>query len=528
MNAWNTLLGLTSQVEPRDSYGDIFDRLLPTLMNVAHIVAQRGDQEVDKGARHKNFAQECSRIEKELMALRTDLILDNCEPSLVLPTSQHLRDQTRSFAHSPLNAKFWASLLLAEIVLIRSRPQVTQGLVPAIVSTRSESRIHAEKIGEIVQELLAQVNTGVPITPEHIGALNACLIPFYFAAVQYDGFLWRNWCIQAFATISKATGWHVPLEASVAVQLVWVEIAAIDEGSPWQYTFSPEFERQSCGRSGASWGMFARDAWNDVSDDTVAADLVETGQKTTLTSEQRGSKSTTAKEAPKEAPTTSYRPHLVRNEPSMPNAESPPDGHYQTESDLNSPCSSASGNSERCTPESDEDYTSSDSMEFRGRAIVDRVMQYFHVMFRKTPTYGSPECVELRTHQSHTTLVDQSADCQPVGQTSPNRYIVPVSSYQGCGEDGGEQAHRRDRPETSTTCPTEPSRNKEKRRRSEDNTGQSDDEAPPKRPRNNASVDDLTKRSRKLACPYFKRSPQKYLSTRSCVGPGWIEVRRVK
>ena len=212
----------------------------------------------------------------------------------------------------------------------------------------------------------------------------------------------------------------------------------------------------------------------------------------------------------------------------MSNAESLPDKHYKTESDTKSPCSSASDHSGNCSPGGDEDYTSSDSMESKRRAIVDRVMQYFHAMFRKAPTTRSPESLGIRSHQSLATQEVPSAEFQPGDQVARDPYMVPVSSHQGCGEDGGDQSHRCDRPGISTASPAKPSRNKEKRRRSEDNTGQSDDEAPLKRPQNNFSPSDLSKRSRKLACPFFKRNPQKYLSTRSCVGPGWNEVRRVK
>lgn len=32
----------------------------------------------------------------------------------------------------------------------------------------------------------------------------------------------------------------------------------------------------------------------------------------------------------------------------------------------------------------------------------------------------------------------------------------------------------------------------------------------------------------RFACPYFKRSPEKYMNDRTCVGPGWLTVHRVK
>ena len=39
---------------------------------------------------------------------------------------------------------------------------------------------------------------------------------------------------------------------------------------------------------------------------------------------------------------------------------------------------------------------------------------------------------------------------------------------------------------------------------------------------------DVSSGQGKLACPFFKRSPNKYRHSRSCTGPGWASVRRVK
>jgi hypothetical protein len=37
-----------------------------------------------------------------------------------------------------------------------------------------------------------------------------------------------------------------------------------------------------------------------------------------------------------------------------------------------------------------------------------------------------------------------------------------------------------------------------------------------------------TKREPKFACPYYKHNPVKYREHRTCLGPGWISVHRVK
>ena len=65
------------------------------------------------------------------------------------------------------------------------------------------------------------------------------------------------------------------------------------------------------------------------------------------------------------------------------------------------------------------------------------------------------------------------------------------------------------------------------RKDNEDDQGQApggDENDDNKRPETDSP---LEAERRKFACPFFKRNPRKY-HTRTCVGPGWDEVRRVK
>jgi len=63
-----------------------------------------------------------------------------------------------------------------------------------------------------------------------------------------------------------------------------------------------------------------------------------------------------------------------------------------------------------------------------------------------------------------------------------------------------------------------------RKRLPEDDDG--DDEGDgPKRPRVRPESGDAPSR---LACPYFKRNPRQYRLSRSCPGPGWATVHRVK
>ena len=38
----------------------------------------------------------------------------------------------------------------------------------------------------------------------------------------------------------------------------------------------------------------------------------------------------------------------------------------------------------------------------------------------------------------------------------------------------------------------------------------------------------ITERNQKFACPYYKHDPTKHAHTRTCSGPGWDEVHRMK
>lgn len=68
-----------------------------------------------------------------------------------------------------------------------------------------------------------------------------------------------------------------------------------------------------------------------------------------------------------------------------------------------------------------------------------------------------------------------------------------------------------------------------KRRFPKEDGDEDDAEFPPsKQPRTGEPSSEALHRRGRFACPYFKRNPDRYIMRRSCVGPGWDEVRRVK
>lgn len=117
--------------------------------------------------------------------------------------------------------------------------------------------------------------------------------------------------------------------------------------------------------------------------------------------------------------------------------------------------------------------------------IVEKLMSYFYANLTTTTTRGGDSTNGKRANHSEQSSKTQQTERRPPGKRS------------------------------LTT-------------KDEDSSSKEEDDAPPKRIRKGKAPIELGGTGRKFACPYFKRNPQKYLTRRSCVGPGWDEVRRVK
>jgi len=66
------------------------------------------------------------------------------------------------------------------------------------------------------------------------------------------------------------------------------------------------------------------------------------------------------------------------------------------------------------------------------------------------------------------------------------------------------------------------------RNNDEGQQGENDGDPNKRRKVISASKSGNGKKEKRFACPYFKRDPKVYGDRRSCLGPGWLEVHRVK
>ena len=152
-------------------------------------------------------------------------------------------------------------------------------------------------------------------------------------------------------------------------------------------------------------------------------------------------------------------------------------------------------------------------------SLLNKTMDYFHVMLRMKTTNGITSNDEEAEEVSSI-----SAD----GTETEYSYAQSPFDQDVCSPQSGQ---------SSSSAPTEASSSQQlstktkgkRRQRSEaGDQAQSDDEGASRKPRreNRSMVKDRDKN--RFACPFYQRSPARHRTRRSCVGPGWDEVRRVK
>lgn len=159
----------------------------------------------------------------------------------------------------------------------------------------------------------------------------------------------------------------------------------------------------------------------------------------------------------------------------------------------------ASSNSSSSNTGTDSDWSDASSPGFttqsdQRKAIVDRLMEY-----------------------CYTILGHNYTECKGDAPTS----YAPSSTSPSSQGGGSGQA---------TQAPGRSGQGKSKKRSSHkesDASGDSDDDEDDKGSGSKRIKMDENL-GKRLACPFFKRNPQRYQEERSCVGPGWRTVHRLK
>lgn len=162
-----------------------------------------------------------------------------------------------------------------------------------------------------------------------------------------------------------------------------------------------------------------------------------------------------------------------------------------------SPATSSTGSSSSAETWSDWSGLSSPgstSHSYQRRALLDRLMEYCYAILANNDT-------EVKGDAS--TSYAQSSTCSP-SQGSAGQNTETPGQYSSHGRSNKKRSSHK---ESDASGDSEDDGDKglgSKRVKTEENMG------------------------KRLACPFFKRNPQRYLEERSCVGPGWRTVHRLK
>lgn len=160
----------------------------------------------------------------------------------------------------------------------------------------------------------------------------------------------------------------------------------------------------------------------------------------------------------------------------------------------------ASSNSASSNTGTDSDWSDESSPGFttqsdRRRALLDRLMEY---------------CYTILAHNYTELKGDAPTSYAPSSTSSSSQGGGSSQAIQAPGRSGGLGKSK-----------------KRSSQKESDASGDSDDEEEDKGSgyKRMKTEENLGKR---LACPFFKRNPQRYQEERSCVGPGWRTVHRLK
>jgi hypothetical protein len=144
---------------------------------------------------------------------------------------------------------------------------------------------------------------------------------------------------------------------------------------------------------------------------------------------------------------------------------------------------------------SEEEEPSTLSKDGQKRLLLNRLMKYFYEIFSSCPTHRG----SIRTHTS--------------------------GGWQGTSDSGSFRSG------LSSSGPSNQSLGGGRKRSADDEPREGDGQGgrAPKRPRGSDPLDESKEEpAKRLACPYFKMDPLRHHTARSCLGPGWATVHRIK
>lgn len=163
---------------------------------------------------------------------------------------------------------------------------------------------------------------------------------------------------------------------------------------------------------------------------------------------------------------------------------------------------------------------SSQTFTARARAsILDRLMEVFYSL----PVYDSSPPLREATVSRILSCIDDMDIGIPLADAA-NGNVSESDCHHDLSSEGAGNGQRNGKRRASRQCSDRPHGDWSQNEDNDD--GEDDGDKHPRQKK--AKVGDGEPSNKRLACPFFKHNPQRYQEERSCVGPGWRTVHRLK
>jgi hypothetical protein len=157
----------------------------------------------------------------------------------------------RTFSSADISC-LWAIYHMAEIIAIRSHPDMPPAAHVAAAVAAQLTHEHAQEIGRIAAGLYATAgDCSRPVNPTLGAALCESCMPSFFAAIQYVDPGQRAETAQQIFSISRRTGWGSGELIANGCETAWVKAAEAGRGPPYSRILRPEFSEDP--RLNGSW-----------------------------------------------------------------------------------------------------------------------------------------------------------------------------------------------------------------------------------------------------------------------------------
>lgn len=169
----------------------------------------------------------------------------------------------------------------------------------------------------------------------------------------------------------------------------------------------------------------------------------------------------------------------------------------------------------------ENDLGSSDTFTARARAsILDRLMDIFYSL----PVYDSSPLLQDATGSNTLSFIEDTGINMELADAA-NGNASKSNCRHGLSSEGAGNEQRNGKRRASQHRSDKSNRDLSE---NEDDDDDGDDDGGKHPRQKKVKLEEGEPSKKRLACPFFKHNPRRYQEERSCVGPGWRTVHRLK